>query len=191
MILAPTPNDMFSPVLQLFAVKDNIRSVDVVSFDHIDISLAEFDLTLEEYLLFDLYHFSNSLSVKYGWGKKKTASFDSDKSANVIRSGEEPSLLTLLENHFNDTSKSNKIYIEQLFLGVVRLNLSYVKGKKGTYDSPPLAEWLSKDISDHLSYHRKGSAVFVDWSRQTSDEDRRAEGTNKETTECWYCWCYC
>jgi hypothetical protein len=50
-LLAPTPNDFLFPVFQAFAVKDNIRSAEVVSFDFIDISVAEFDLTLEEVCL--------------------------------------------------------------------------------------------------------------------------------------------
>lgn len=47
-VLAPTPNDMLLPVTHVFAVKDNVRSEEVDSFDYIDISVAEFDLTIEE-----------------------------------------------------------------------------------------------------------------------------------------------
>jgi hypothetical protein len=53
-ILAPTPTvQQYFPVIQVLAVKDNLRSETDVLFQFIDISVAEF-VTIEENFLFDV-----------------------------------------------------------------------------------------------------------------------------------------
>jgi hypothetical protein len=200
-VLAPTPNDFLFPVFQFVAVKDNARSSEVVSFDFIDISIAEFDLTIEESFLFDLVGFINSVLVSKGFdrmtrfeSKGREARGKSLMSEKAALEPDEPSLVALLAGGFRDENgNGNKVYIEQLFLGVVKCNLSYTKGrgKRPTEggravrgDDPALflrqvavvgGERLMENFS---MYHRK-SDVFASWSRQTSDEDRRAEDRGK------------
>lgn len=174
-VLAPTPNDFLFPVIQVFAVKDNIRSADVVSFDFIDVSVAEFDLTIEESLLYDVFAFFNSLSFRNGYDRINSSP---DEAATQ---GDEPSLVSLVAVGFSDDSKKEKkVYIEQLFLGVIRVNLSYVKGKRAIWDSTSKSVgWMDQRIEEIIQPlwgHHQPSDVFAAWSRQTSDEDRFAEG---------------
>jgi hypothetical protein len=100
--------------------------------------------------------------------------------------GDEPSLASLLANGFSDESKKEKkVYIEQLFLGVIRVNISYVKGKRASWESTRHGGWIDKRIEEIVkpfsSLHAT-SDVFAAWSRQTSDEDRRAEGKSASTS---------
>lgn len=127
-MLAPTPTDYIGPVLQALAIKDNVRSTDgVVSFDFIDVSIVEYDLTLEENTLFALFDFVTSVQLRRGFlvragqqGEGKTLS----ESRNGIlesqlfqdESSPHPGLLELLQGTGSSPNAELKLYIEQLYL---------------------------------------------------------------------------
>jgi hypothetical protein len=191
-IMAPTPTvQQFVPVLQMLAVKDNLRSeTDVLSFQFIDISVAEFDITVEESFLFDLFDFLSSVKLRR-LRKTRTSNPNGENhldGSNLSGFSEmpdpdEPGLFSLLLGE-SRPGRENKVYIEQLFLGVVKVNLSYLKGKKQTWDFTN-QNWgekslegvlsLGEKIFNYTTHHHDKSDVFNSWSQQTYDEDRWAE----------------
>ena len=196
-ILAPTPNDFLFPVLQLIVLKDNARSTEIASFDFVDLSIAEFDLTIEESFIFDLAGFVSSVLLRQGintMSRKEKWPKTTSSPRNLIKEehgaeSEEPSLLSLLMGGFSDEKKkAKKVYIEQLFLGVLRFNLSYIKGKRNVWERrlrtastsllSPMAT-VGEALDDFYPSHHRKSDVFASWSRQTSDEDQRAEDIGK------------
>ena len=132
-ILAPTPSDCLSPVIQVLAVQDNTRSMaDVVSFDFIDVSIEEFDLTLEENILFDLFDFITSVKLRRGLSVRRATqpSGDddpisrsrSDQKHSLMHSGgneDRPEFLSVIYGSSDGKGSATKVYIEQLFLYVV------------------------------------------------------------------------
>jgi hypothetical protein len=123
-ILAPTPSEFIGPVIQILAVQDSSRSADIVTFDFIDVSLEEFDLTLEEIILFDLFDFLTSIKLRRGLLIRMTNPMPDDQEttrprtslmATEAASGQ-PNLSTLLFTRTPAMSSSRKVYIEQLFL---------------------------------------------------------------------------
>jgi hypothetical protein len=197
-VIAPTPTvQQYFPVIQVLAVKDNLRSeTDVLSFQFIDISVAEFDITIEESFLFDLFEFLTS--VKMRRRRKTRASNPNGESDGSNLSGfsdmqesDEPGLFSLLIGE-SGPGRESKVYIEQLFLGIVKVNLSYLKGKKQTWDYTNQNSWgekgfddvrnlpqtalaLGEKIINYTTHHHDKSDVFNSWSQQTYDEDRWAE----------------
>ena len=122
-VLAPTQIDQLVPVIQTLAVKDNLRSMlEVAAFDFVDISLAEFDMTVEENLLLDLFSFVASIL-----GEASRVHGRPGFDRRSMSGGS-----TLYDNLTTSTTNDQdmKLYIRQLFLGVVRVNLSYVKGRR-------------------------------------------------------------
>jgi hypothetical protein len=198
-IIAPTPTvQQYFPVVQILAVKDNLRSeTDVLSFHFIDISVAEFDITIEESFLFDLFDFLSSVKLRR---RRKTLTCNpNDKNHrdgsnpsgfSEMHDTDEPGLFSLLIGE-SGPGRESKVYIEQLFLGVVKVNLSYLKGKKQTWDYtnqswgekglegvrnlPQTALSLGEKIINNTTHHHDKSDVFSSWSQQTYDEDRWAE----------------
>lgn len=199
-IIAPTPTiQQYFPVIQVLAVKDNLRSeTDVLSFHFIDISVAEFDITIEESFLFDLFDFLSSVKLRR---RRKTRT--SNPKGENHRDGSnmsgfsemhdpaEPGLFSLLMGE-NGPGRESKVYIEQLFLGVVKVNLSYLKGKKQTWDYTNQGSWgekgfddvrnlphtafsLGEKIINYTTHHHDKSDIFNSWCQQTYDEDRWAE----------------
>lgn len=178
--LAPTPNDFSLPVFQVFAMKDNQRSVEVVSFDFIDVSVAEFDVTIEEQLICDLYIFFYSLKLRNAWRPAIGPEVDGPNNGLGVGGNiEEPDLCWLLENGFNLSQESQRVYVEQLFLGVIKFNLSYVKGRRNAWDlSRRPAEFLYKQLEEAVQRfsHHSASDMLATWSRKTSNEDKFEEG---------------
>lgn len=94
---------------------------------------------------------------------------------------EEPSLLLMLSNGFtNPAKRADRIYIQQLFLGVLKVNLSYVKGKRSVWETGRNVSMITKQLLEEVvkpfSTHHVSSEVFASWSQQTSNEDRHMEG---------------
>jgi hypothetical protein len=199
-IIAPTPTiQQYFPVIQVLAVKDNLRSeTDVLSFQFIDISVAEFDITIEESFLFDLFDFLSSVKLRRR-RKIRTSNPNGDNhrdGSNLsgfsdMQDADEPGLFSLLIGE-SGPGRESKVYIEQLFLGVVKVNLSYLKGKKQTWDYTNQGSWGEKGLEDvrnlpqtalalgeriinYRTHHHDKSDVFNRWSQQTYDEDRWAE----------------
>lgn len=205
-IFAPTPTDFIGPVIQMLAVKDNARSVsDVITFDFIDVSIAEYDLTLEESILFDLFDFISSVQLRRGFLVKATQSKDDTYGQRAFSSGDslmksydmndQTDLASLLKGAEAATS-SRRLYIEQLFLGVVKVNLSYLKGKKQGWELTSQGMWVEKQL-DGGTRRLLGSEVFTNpsstfhdksdsllkWSLLASNEDAGDETTGKSEDE--------
>lgn len=124
-ILAPTPSDFIGPVIQVLAVQDNSRSkTEILTFDFIDLSLEEFDLTLEEKILFDLFDFFKSVKLRKGLlvhrlqpphEEIETTQTQRSMMKPNDESGQ-PALFDLLFSCDHENSSERKVYIEQLFL---------------------------------------------------------------------------
>jgi len=153
-ILAPTPSNAMMPSIQFFATKDNIRSIEVTSFDFIDVFVAEFDVTLEETLLFNLFHLVSRLSLT------------NTLTEDMLRGGE-LSIASLLEVGNAPGETTTRVYVEQLYLGEMRINLSYMKGKRTSKGIREKSTWVDKRISELLqpfSTAGDSSEVLAAWS---------------------------
>ena len=121
-ILAPTPTDYVGPVIQMLAVRDNVRSTpEVESFDYIDFSIAEYDLTLEENVLFDLYDFITSVRLRRGFLVRTIQASYLKKGIqreSVLIDDEPRESNDLLKEltTFGEGGSQKRVYIEQLFL---------------------------------------------------------------------------
>jgi len=127
-ILAPTPMGYIEPVVQVLAVMDNARTMaEVISFDFIDISIAEYDLTLEENILFSMFDFMTSVQLRKGFmvrsAQQGAGNLDrvavSTDNKSLFDSGEgddRPHLLSNLLSSNSEPVSNQKIYIEQLVL---------------------------------------------------------------------------
>ena len=194
-VLAPTPNEYIPTVFQILALKDNLRSKnDVLSFEFIDFSIAEFDITLEETLLSDVSDFLSSLRLHGAlsnrsspiegtvkdlstFGDKKSL-FDVDKAFHQIKP--ESTLMSLLSEGNEEKKGRQRVYIEQLFLGVVKFNLSYLKGTKETrtavQDHLGAIATRAQDTGGRVfgmvlpSSHHEKSGVFATWSQHTAHQ---------------------
>lgn len=124
-VVAPAHGDRLVPVIQTLAVKDNAKSTKgVAALDFVDISVAEFDVTIEENLLSDLFAF---VTAMFGEASKLTSK---PRLFPVSKSGESE-FYSLLQAFDNSAQESGlKLYIRQLYLGVLKINLSYVKGRR-------------------------------------------------------------
>lgn len=195
-VLAPTPNDLLGPVIQTLALMNNIRSAtDVVSFDFIDVSIAEFDFTIEERLLFDLFRFFRAVRHRKGVQLRARAGWVSEGADDCIyehrtlmramSESDVPTLLSpLLDYHIEESRKDCRIYVKELFLGVIRVNLSYLKGKsrEGGLVAKTVDQVLSLaggEFLEHFFPQDEDSDAFLSWSQHTYDDERNAdyEGT--------------
>jgi hypothetical protein len=109
------------------------------------------------------------------------------RNANIFRSFEadakNPALFAILQSAGNRgaLSKKQKMYVEQLILGLVKINLSYVKGKKQNLDVTEngrnaiqnftVATGGGQIIDRDVGKKNGQSEVFTRWSQLTSDED--------------------
>lgn len=200
-VIAPTPTDFLVPVLQTLAVKDNNRSVtDIVSsFDFIDLSFAEFDFTVEERLIFDIFGFFDSVSYRKGVRLQAQAGLEREECARASYGSQSlmktansafdtPTLQSLLETDFSERNKTQgKTYIKQLYLGAVKVNLSYSRGKKSASEGQGEKRLGHQVINfaggeymlEQLDFSRERSDVFQAWRQHTYDEERHAEEEGK------------
>jgi hypothetical protein len=116
-----------------------------------------------------------------------------------------PTLLWLLQDdQLADAGNSKKFYIERLLLGSVKINLSYLKGKRATWDVTDSGGFILKDqdwgvqtmtnitvqTMTNITISPGGktsgrdvagfsSPMFDKWSERTQDEDlwTEVEGT--------------
>lgn len=201
-ILAPTPAEYVSTVFQVLALKDNLRSKnDVLTFEFIDFSLAEFDLMLEETLLLDIADFLSSLRLRKALTNNSRrneglvedlSTLGDSKSLFLIGDkldvNPESSLLSLVSEGVDETKGQHRTYIEQLVLGVVKFNLSYSKGTKE--NRSVIEEKLVGRMAVHASdaggrifgmwlptSQHENSDVFLKWSQDTAQDYRGAAFT--------------
>jgi hypothetical protein len=209
-VLAPTPGEHMQPTLQILAVKDNLRTKShIVSYEYIGVALQEMDLTVEESWIFELWDFfmgimrkqkAKKLSAK---GQRRADALSANENCFVASDLEEstaPSLFSMLEGTGDGDSPSAKmkIYVEQLILGLVKVNLSYIKGKKHSWELadegararalkkhldvkeiPNLALATAGSVISNSLARAEQSEVFFRWSQHTYDEDLLAENGGK------------
>jgi hypothetical protein len=204
-VLAPTPMEDLQPTLQFLALRDNVKTKsNIVSYEYIGVYLQEMDLTVEEFWIFELWDFFMGVirrsRVKRNTfeGKKAAADALSQVENCFINNEEEhafgPSLLSILEGPGSGASGSKKkFYVEQLILGLVKINLSYIKGKKHSWEAdqgalsiknlevtelPNLAAAKSRNKANS-NVKPDQSDAFQRWSQHTYDEDLFAENGGK------------
>ncbi|GKY92544.1 hypothetical protein MPSEU_000224700 [Mayamaea pseudoterrestris] len=194
-VLAPTPMSYVGPVIQALAVKDNVRSIsEVISLDFIDVSVAEFDLTVEESILFDVFDFINSVRLRRGFLVKANQTIDDTLMQSIagaesvfkMQRDSSPEAIISLLHCGGDESLPNatKLYIEQLFLGVVKVNLSYLKGKKQAWELTSQGGFVEKKTRRRRAYKNtevlvNSSSLFHDssdalmsWAQHTADDEQ-------------------
>lgn len=203
-ILAPTPSDAMQPTLQFLALKDNERTKrNILSYEYIGVALREMDLIVEESWMFDLWDFLMGVKRRV---KAKVITEGGQRTANFLLTtdncffadeapGEEETLLSMLEVEAQGGPKV-KIYIEQLILGLVKVNLSYIKGKKQAFE---LSEIGSKALRagefSSLALATSGllpesllrgdqSEAFLRWSQHTHDEEMAVNGGKRRKRNC-------
>ena len=195
-VLAPKPVEHIQPTCQLLVVKDNLRSKkNIVSYEHIRLTLEELDLTVEEAWLFDLWDFFLGVIRRREVRKKANKSYEADLKGNELLTTESlflncesvdpegPTLWDLLTGeHSAEDATAGKVYVEQLVLGLLKVNLSYVKGKKQSWELTDKGDWVSKTAdpgfqnpSQAVGEAGDPSEMFTRWSQHTYDEDLWAE----------------
>jgi hypothetical protein len=206
-VLAPTTVEHPQPTLNFLAVKDNLRSkANIDSYEFIGASFQEMDLSLEQTWMRDLWDFVVGL-VRRSQVKKKTLERGLDyftsgevrkkvhPRGNLLNEGimPEPSLYTTLMDETPQDPMSRKVYVEQLVLGFVKVNVSYFKGKKDDYPGSTEKKSASGStlegamenvalaagglvIGSRTMQSRDGRNVFDIWSENTHEEDLWREG---------------
>eukprot|EP00980_Cylindrotheca_fusiformis_P021402 scaffold8259_cov143-Cylindrotheca_fusiformis.AAC.20 len=200
-VLAPTPMEDLQPTLQFLALRDNVKTKsNIVSYEYIGVYLQEMDLTVEEFWIFELWDFFMGV-VRRSHVKRNT--FVGSKTADSLSQVENcfsndvqdevfgPSLLSILEGPGSgEAGSKKKFYIEQLILGLVKINLSYIKGKKHSWEKadqgpisiknlevtelPNLAAATTRSKANTNAKSEQSDA-FQRWSQHTYDEDLFAE----------------
>lgn len=201
-VFAPTPSESMQPTLQILALKDNIRTKSsIVSYEYVGVAFQEMDLTVEESWVFELWEFlmgvmrrrtarKNTLK-----GQRRTDFLLTTKNCFIASDLEEcdsPTLHDILEGTGGGGPQAvkKKIYIEQLILGLVKINLSYVKGKKQSFDLsdrgaralknlevgelPNLAQSAHELLATQSRSDQ--SEVFVKWSQHMNEDDLMDNG---------------
>lgn len=172
-VLSPTPVQNPQPTIQILAVKDNLRSKgNIDTYTHLAAAIEEMDFNLEEAWMFDVWEFVFRLLKRHrvmqksllrnSAGRATTASFVEKIS---IKRGfpecnaddDNPNeILQYLNKTKNETQIGKKqIFIAQLLLGDVRVNISYIKSLKRSASS---------------SKHER-TDVFRRWSEFGHEED--------------------
>jgi hypothetical protein len=190
-VLAPTPTEYLQPTLQFLALKDNLRTKsNIVSYEYVGVAFQEMDLTVEEPCVYELWEFFMAVMTRKRIKKRAMKGQQHadvvSRKANVFHSFEvdtsNPSLFTVLQSAGNRgaLSQKQKMYVEQLILGLVKINLSYVKGKKQNFEVTENGKNAFQNFTitsgggQIIDSDRKKdyqSEVFTRWSQLTSDED--------------------
>jgi C2 domain/SHR-binding domain of vacuolar-sorting associated protein 13 len=194
-VLAPTPVGQPEPTLQFLLNRDNIRSKDnVESFELVAFYMEELDFTIEESLVLNLWEFIVWMLRKrelkrhaLNYQRKKASNDRNETSqALLVSSNEVSSHRTLLQLLWDDNDKPEaKTYIERMCLGPIRVNLTYLKGKRmiaPDMDNPSFLKGSLDGIQDVLSAFHSGpqgfarnSDIFSKWTDYTHDEDLLTE----------------
>lgn len=212
-VLAPTPGDNSQPTFQFVAVKDNLRSKsNITSYEYVWFALQEMDLTLEESWIFELWRFFMSIIRRLDIRNMSTFGTsalpgDADRVMDwaalarttprgslVEEHATEPTLALLLEDDESSSTGEKKMYIGQLIMGFVKINLSYLKGKRtwelnergglnlrdpdGTLNMQGITIGaggmiVGRHDSDRLS------PTYQKWSERTQDEDLWTDAEGK------------
>jgi hypothetical protein len=189
-VLCPTQKGTLTPVLQMLAVRDNMRSkTEVVTFDFIDISIAEFDVSIEERFLFQLYSFFTSLRLRAKTHKQEVQRTKSVTEVTGIDSEtDEPSLFTVVSQLVSNEQVDRRVYIQQLCLGVLKFNISYFKGKKDSKKIAETIEWTMSQargvIAAQTNPEQNDSDAFRRWSQNTSSDEAVVDYLGR-------CCCHC
>jgi len=154
--IAPTPVLHPQPTFQLLAVKDNLRSkVNIDSYEYIAAALQEMDVRIEEVWLFEVWEFLNRILQRRDAKKKLhtvgiggisadhgdslhserysfSDTIDGDQAENELRLHIQRGLEQRKDIDEQEIGDAKKLYIAQLLLGYVKLNLSYIKSVKGS-----------------------------------------------------------
>uniref|UniRef100_A0A7S4MN01 C2 domain-containing protein n=1 Tax=Odontella aurita TaxID=265563 RepID=A0A7S4MN01_9STRA len=202
-VLAPTPVINPQPTFQLLALRDDVRSkAHIDSFEHIAVELQELDLRVEEAWIFDLWEFlirvlrrreamanarKTTVDLLDSWKPSRSDAFTSsiflDNSSGdaVIDLFESLGMNSAGSSSYQDDQAVKKIYIKELLLGFVKINLSYIKSAKarGTFSRdesamPPAedserGEFLGFAISEGWTYYDQ---VEDKMSRQAAHRER-------------------
>jgi hypothetical protein len=201
-VLAPTPLEHIQPTLQLLALKDNLRSKsNIVSFEYVGVALREMDFTVEESWIFELWDFLMAVTrrrkAKNQTIKGQRRDVAVARNENIFSAVEEveesnPTLFSILQaaGDRSEASEKRKVYVEHLILGLMKVNLSYVKGKKQHFDlNDQRARALKTEMKDiqNLALAAAGgiqfrsiikseqSEVFTKWSQMTFEDDSMSE----------------
>jgi len=193
-VLAPTPTDAMQPTLQFLALQDNLRTKEnIASYEYIGVAVREMDLTVEESWMFELWDFFMGVkrrrtAKRRSQQGRKTADFlISTNNCFSQIAGDEleiQSLFSILEEGTKG-GPGAKLYVEQLILGLVKVNLSYIKGKKQAYDlldrgvavlKTGQFSTVSADALPEPLQLRDQSEIFLKWSQRTHEEEHTAHG---------------
>jgi hypothetical protein len=190
-VLAPTPVMHPSPTLQFLLYRDNLRSKGKIdSYELIAFYIEEMDLTIEESWVLELWEFFVSIVRKRVVKKRaldfQSAKFLADKSELIksmkFMTADDNLQQSLLQQLWESDTSEAKTYIEKLYLGPIRVNLTYFKGKRtNSWDISNAGSYLLDGIDglpDVFSAVRNGpdraaehSEIFAKWTEFTHDED--------------------
>eukprot|EP00587_Corethron_hystrix_P001486 CAMPEP_0113299012 /NCGR_PEP_ID=MMETSP0010_2-20120614/1217_1 /TAXON_ID=216773 ORGANISM="Corethron hystrix, Strain 308" /NCGR_SAMPLE_ID=MMETSP0010_2 /ASSEMBLY_ACC=CAM_ASM_000155 /LENGTH=1296 /DNA_ID=CAMNT_0000152161 /DNA_START=261 /DNA_END=4151 /DNA_ORIENTATION=+ /assembly_acc=CAM_ASM_000155 len=197
-ILSPTPVSYPQPTLQIYAAKDNVRSKPGLdSFLYISCQLQELDVNLEEEVLLNvLYFIANDARRKHVQKKLRESketrehyvmdhirkfAFSSENQNDEFNT--QVDNLDSKEPNKRNSDGKRKVYVEQLNLGSVKLNLSYMKNSNQIEHYSVRMDGPVSDC-DSVEVDRKIDEIFVRssidlyrwWSEQTNDEYLWREG---------------
>lgn len=188
-VLAPTPVLHHNPTLQFLFFKDNLRSKGKIdSFELIAFYVEELDILIEEAWVIDIWDFLVSVIRKREVKKRalqvQCTTFMAEKfelqNSTRFKPLDGSENQPLLQSLWQDDNSEAKTYVEKLYLGPIRLNLTYVKGRRASsYIEPEIN--LNGNIRDVLSFgddYDKSSSyseVFSKWAEFTHDEDLWSE----------------
>ena len=182
-VLSPTPTGVLSPVIQTLVVKDNLRSEDdTLSFDFIDISIAELDFTVEERLVIDSMQFLSTLfarqRAKLQTNMKEASPRHRMEAENDISSASSFASILMSTTADKKIDKAEKIYIKELDIGVIKVNISYLKGRmRDTAADNPLGKVLhvaGDQLFQRFFYNDDNLDPYLAWSQSTFDDDMQA-----------------
>jgi len=187
-ILSPTPVLHPQPTLQFLAVKNNVKSKsNIDSFQHIALNLVEMDLRIEELWMFDLWEMYFRILKRHKAMQKSIQRSKAVRCANEnidetlgVSKGFKYETISDISNEIKDAFEeaqlkkdkaaddtTKKIYIDELMLGLVRLNISYIKSRKrGVEDM--VTEIFNTGSSQTISR----SEIMRRWSELGHVEDR-------------------
>ena len=163
----------------------------IVSYEYVGVALQEMDLTVEETSVYELWDFFMAVMTRKRMKERAMKGQQHatvvSRNENVFRSFEfdntNPALFTVLQSDGSRgvLSQKQKMYVEQLILGLVKINLSYVKGKKQIFDTTEnsrntiqnftIATGSGQKLDTGIEKNNDQSEIFTRWSQLSSDED--------------------
>ncbi len=198
-VLGPTPVMHPQPTIQFQAERDNIKSKsNIDSFRHVAIQLEELDLRIEENWVFDLWDMYTHLMKKYHAMQKSITRTKAGKSSEyvekpkfgqgIIEKIDESEQRGEIEEAIIQTQRdkqaleaedkvAKKIYIDELMLGSVKLNITYTKSLRGKTGATIHTYHIGKKSSP-ITDHRRAE-IFRLWSELGHDEDWTDSSSSK------------